>query len=128
MTKPRTNSSRELFGILGTHPERSALQRTWNAYFTTQGIDAFLDYYPTTIAKIPERLSEMYHFDRRAYIVGSALFEAISSYVDVCHSSATEQGTITILYNRNGVVEGWYIPTLADPAFVLSLLAAGEEL
>lgn len=133
MTKPRTSVDREIFGILGKHPERSALQRTWNAYFEAEGIDAFLDYYPTTEDTIHERLSEMYHFDRRAYIVGSALTEAILSYVDVVHPSAEQalrqgsgQGSANLLYNRGGVVEGWHIEDMSDPEKVLAILQTGE--
>lgn len=109
MTKPRTSIDREIFGILGKHPQRSELQRSWNAYFEAENIDAFLDYYPTTEATIPERLSEMYHFDRRAYIVGFSLTEAILPYVDVLRATAAEQGSANLLYNRGGVIEGWYV-------------------
>lgn len=125
------STTREIFGILGKHPERSALQRAWNAYFATKKIDAFLDYYPTTEATIPERLSEMYHFDRRAYIIGPDVSDAIRVYVDVFpQEKQTAAGLrveerINFLCNRDGVFEGWIVENVADVQRVLQTCKLG---
>lgn len=106
MTKPRTNPSRELFGIIGSLPDTSQQRQWWNAQFAEQGIDAFMDHYPTTVRELPERLSEMFHFDRRGYIVGKALQKAVISYLDVVDSSVG-QGSVAWLHNDSGVITGY---------------------
>tara|TARA_Y100000310_G_scaffold286539_1_gene310831 strand:+ start:74 stop:454 length:381 start_codon:yes stop_codon:yes gene_type:complete len=108
MTKPRVSTTRELFGIIGAHPQASALQREWNAYFTQEGLDAFLDRYPTKEEQLPERLSEMFHFDRRAYIVGNRLQEAIIPLLDHVEKSAADDGRVTVVLNRGGEFWGYY--------------------
>ncbi|MDA1208483.1 MAG: hypothetical protein O2904_00430 [bacterium] len=82
MTKTRTSPDRELYGILGTFPDVSRLQSHWNTYFDKCNIDAFINKYPTTVSTIPERLSEMFHFDRRMYFIGPSLRLCICQYLD----------------------------------------------
>jgi len=82
MTKPRKNTGRELYGIIGAVPHASKLLKEWNAFFAEEGMDATMNVYPTTRANLPERLSEMFHFDRRAYIVGNNLSKAIIPLLD----------------------------------------------
>src|SRR3989339_871006 len=82
MTKPRTSTHRELYGLIGSIPDVSNVLKVWNAYFREEGIDAVMNLYPTTVKNLPERLSEMFHFDRRAYIVGNNLSKAIIPLLD----------------------------------------------
>ena len=106
MTKPRTSTTRELFGILGSHPDASVLQSSWNAYFAENGIDAFMDKYATTEENLPERLSEMFHFDRRGYIVAPKLQEAIVPLLD--DASAERVDTV---WNDGGILHGYLLCT-----------------
>ncbi|MFH1444722.1 MAG: hypothetical protein ABIG34_05045 [Candidatus Peregrinibacteria bacterium] len=115
MTKPRSSIHRELYGILGRMPNMSQLLKTWNATFREQGIDASLDYYPTTEAALPERLSEMFHFDRRGYIVSKDLSKNIIPLLDHVEPSArrrpssakaSEGEGVTFVWNDGGVLYG----------------------
>ena len=109
VTKPRTSTARELFGILGSCPRASAMQREWNAYFEREGIDAFMGRYPASVKLLPERLSEMFHFDRRAYIVCLRLQKAILSLLDALDSSAAGEGRADIVINGGGVITGYFL-------------------
>ena len=109
MAKPRDNPNRELFGIIGSIENISAVKKKWNAFFLKEGIDAFLDSYPTKEAEIPERLSEMYHFDRRGYIVGKPLQLAIIPLLDVVDESVKEEGSVDTVVNSNGVLTGYCV-------------------
>lgn len=126
MSKPRISTTRELYGILGKLPDRSQVQREWNRYFTAKNLDATLTYYPATEATLPERLSEMYHFDRRAYIVGSALNETIMPYMDCLHASAAEEGRVNLVVNRNGALEGRWVNDVLKIESVIQLIGKGE--
>ena len=106
MTKPRINPDRELYGILGKFPDASAVQKEWNAHFAGQGIDAFMDRYPTTVDQLPERLSEMFHFDRRMYLVGHELNEVIVPLLDTVTEAAAKEGKVHLIINAGGVLAG----------------------
>ncbi|MBM3230743.1 hypothetical protein FJZ28_00265 [Candidatus Peregrinibacteria bacterium] len=108
MTRSRSNPDKLLFGILGSVPEASDVLASWNAYFRTHSIDASIDRYPCTEATIPERLSEMFHFDRRGYIVGLPLQKAIIRYLDRLDSSATEEGSVDTVLNDHGCLLGYF--------------------
>ncbi|MBT3293116.1 hypothetical protein HN512_03990 [Candidatus Peregrinibacteria bacterium] len=112
MTKPRLLPDRELFGILGSIPDRSALQSNWNKYFMNNKIDAFLDNYPTTKENIHERLSEMFHFDRRGYIVGGSLQKEVIPFLDSIDDSVKEEGA-NIISNKNGVLTGRFVKDIS---------------
>jgi len=105
VTKPRTSIHRELFGIIGRLPRASEVQKRWNAYFREQGIDASMDIYPTPKKNLPERLSEMFHFDRRGYIVGKDLSKAITALLDIVEPEARRRG-VAWVENRKGVLIG----------------------
>lgn len=107
MTKPRTNPGRMLCGIIGTVDDVSAEKQWWNARFLQEGMDAFMDSYPTKEAEIPERLSEMHHFDRRGYIVGKPLQKAIIPLLDCLDSSVEGEGRVDVIMNRGGVMTGY---------------------
>lgn len=106
MTKPRTSPSRELFGLLGSHPDQSRILSDWNRKFENDGIDAFMDRYPTKPAELPERLSEMFHFDRRGYIIGLYLQEAIIPLLDELDPSVRDR--VDTVVNRGGVMVGYF--------------------
>ena len=105
VTKPRSSIHRELYGIIGSVPDVSNVQKVWNAYFREQGIDATMNLYPTTVRNLPERLSEMFHFDRRAYIVGKNLSKAIIPILDRVEPEARRRG-VTWVENEGGVLIG----------------------
>ena len=117
MTKTRTAPERELFGIIGTYPDVSRLQSEWNAYFTKNDIDAFMNKYPTTPSTIPERLSEMFHFDRRAYVVGPVLAKHIAPHLD---NVDCPEDAINFVVNIGGVFHGRCID---DPFKIEEVLA-----
>lgn len=108
MTSPRINPERELLGILGSLENTSEEMSWWNAEFKKLGMDATLSRYPTEPETLPERLSEMFHFDRRGYIVGFALQEAIIPLLDHMDESAAEKGRVDTVYNDGGVMTGYF--------------------
>ncbi|MDA0376680.1 MAG: hypothetical protein O3A80_05255 [bacterium] len=120
MTKPRTNPDRELFGIIGKVDDISAEKKWWNARFLQEGKDAFMDSYPTKEQELPERLSEMFHFDRRGYIVGKPLQEAIIPLLDALDSSVglalnpseasgAGEGRVDFVLNTGGIMTGYLL-------------------
>jgi shikimate 5-dehydrogenase len=125
MTKPRTAPDREIYGLLGSEPDASRILKRWNAYFVEKGMDAFMDKYPTKESELPERLSEMFHFDRRAYIVGFSLQEAIKSHLDSLDSSVEKkgEGRVNVLRNRGGVLQGFFVSDFFDPEHVLAVIS-----
>jgi shikimate 5-dehydrogenase len=108
MTKPRTSIHREIYGILGSHPQAAELRRAWERWFREKQIDATLERYPATVANLPERLSEMFHFDRRAYIIGPALQQAIIPLLDRLDDQAEEEGSIDTVMNEGGLMVGYW--------------------
>ncbi len=108
MTRSRSNPNRELFGIVGSLPAAGAEQAWWNAQFDTCAMDAFMDYYPTKKENLPERLSEMFHFDRRGYIVAKQLQKAIIPLLDRLDASGAEEGSVDTVVNDRGVLAGYF--------------------
>lgn len=104
MTRPRISPSRELFGILGSLENTSEVLKAWNSRFEEEGIDAYMDRYTTTSENLPERLSEMFHFDRRGYIVSSSLEEAVVPLLD-----EIEGERVNTVFNDRGVLKGSFI-------------------
>ncbi len=105
MTRPRKNIHRELYGIIGAVPHAAQVQRAWNIFFAQEEVDATMNLYPTTRANLPERLSEMFHFDRRGYIVGKDLARAIIPLLDSVDAAARRRG-VTWVENEGGVLMG----------------------
>ena len=103
MTRPRTSIHRELFGILGSFEGASKLQAEWNAYFSEHGIDAFMDRYPCKREQIPERLSEMFHFDRRLYILSPSLRDTVAPLLD-----RADGNHVDVIINKDGIQSGMY--------------------
>ncbi len=101
MTKSRISVDREIVGILGKFPNRSELLKQWNTYFREEGIDASAIYYPTTVENLPERLSEMFHFDRRLYLVSPNLQEVIAPLLD-----RIDEEPVEVIWNDGGVLVG----------------------
>lgn len=107
MTKPRTNPDRQLFGIIGSLDNTSEERKWWNARLAAEGIDGFMDHYPTRETQLPERLSEMFHFDRRGYIVGKSLQKAIIPLLDRLDERAEGEGRVEFVANRGGIFTGY---------------------
>ena len=110
MTKPRTAVDRELYGILGDVPKANLIQKEWNAYFRDHNMDAFMDRYPTTVETLPERLSEMFHFDRRLYIVAESLQDNIIPLLDEVEG----EGSVNMIMNEEGKLVGKWVENF-DP-------------
>ncbi|MDO8468348.1 MAG: hypothetical protein Q7S29_01155, partial [Candidatus Peribacter sp.] len=115
MTKPRTSPNRELYGLIGSVPDASKILKEWNAHFREQGMDASMDVYPTTEKNLPERLSEMFHFDRRGYIVGKDLAKTIIPLLDSVEpaarrrpssAKASEGEGVAFVWNEGGILKG----------------------
>lgn len=114
MTKPRTSPHRELYGFIGTAAEARPILKAWNARFREEGTDASMDFYPTTEQNLPERLSEMFHFDRRAYVVGRALRKAILPLLDAVERAGQGRG-VGVIMNDGGVLRGCTSFATLDP-------------
>ena len=110
MTRPRKSPEREIYGIIGKLKDASNIQKEWNAYFKRKGIDAFMARYPTKTSELPERLSEMFHFDRRMYLVGEDLQESVDRMLDKLDKSADE-GKVSIIKNEGGILIGFFQKT-----------------
>lgn len=110
MTRPRANPDKLLFGIIGAVPDSGSVLSRWNAWFAKQGIDADMQRYPTMEKTLPERLSEMFHFDRRGYIVGKSLQEAIIPYLDGLDASVRGEGSgcVDTVLNDGGLLRGYF--------------------
>lgn len=113
MTKPRTNPEKILLGLIGSASDSSEQKRYWNTRLQEEGIDGFFDHYPATADTLPEALSQMFHFDRRGYIVGKALIKAIIPLLDHVHlaeSSGVEEGSgVNTVVNIGGVLHGYFL-------------------
>ncbi len=81
--------------------------KTWNAWFREQGMDAAMSKYPATEATLPERLSEMFHFDRRAYIVAPDLGRAVLPLLDRLDPAAKHTDSVRYITNTGGVLTGF---------------------
>ncbi|MCK5019150.1 MAG: hypothetical protein KAS32_18965 [Candidatus Peribacteraceae bacterium] len=108
MTKPCQSTSRELFGILGAHPKKSEILKEWNKYFLEKGIDAFMDSYNVKEKDLLVHFSDMFLFDRRAYIVSPNLQKLVLPYLDVIDLASKEAGKASFIYNRGGVLIGYF--------------------
>lgn len=75
--------------------------------------------YTATEENLPERLSEMFHFDRRAYLVGDALGRACLPLLDRLEESAKESQRVNLIWNEQGVLVG---TVLTDEDFVEQVL------
>lgn len=109
MTKPRTSVTREIYGILGTMKGASAELQKWNGLFRKESKDAVLVKYSASVSQLPERLSEMFHFDRRAYFVSGNLQESILMHMDTLEASATKNKRVNTVLNQDGVLTGAYL-------------------
>lgn len=106
MTKSRISTTRVLLGVLGASSQSSKILREWNRMLRAEKIDGSMDRYPCTAATLPERLSEMLHFDRRGYIISPALQEPIVPLMDILDTSAKKRGEVDTVVNDGGVLTG----------------------
>ena len=115
MTKPRISLHREICGLLGRFPDRAARLRRWNEWFSREGIDAVMESYPATAAELPERFSEMFHFDRRFYLVGKKLEKAVLPLLDELDEAARTKRRVNVVINKGGVLHGALIDNADEP-------------
>lgn len=99
--------------MIGRFANSSTIQKEWNEFFKKEGRDAYFDKYPTTISTIPERLSEMFHFDRRLYVVGDSLQAEICFSLDALDSSAQKSGKVNVILNEDGVLKGFFLKSIS---------------
>lgn len=109
MSRPRTSIKRELFGILGDCRQTNKIQKEWNDKFDTKKIDAFMDRYKTGKNDLSLRLSEMFHFDRRGYIVYGELQKNIIPLLDIIDYSVGKTGKVDTVLNKGGVLMGYFL-------------------
>jgi len=83
-------------------------------------------HYPATIQTLPERLSEMFHFDRRLYAVDPALQSEVMKLLDEVSTEAIKQGRVNLVRNRGGVLQGHYVDTPEHPENALRLLTTAR--
>ena len=55
------------------------------------------------------RLAEMFHLDRRGYIIAPALQKMILPLLDQIDSSAAEKGSVDTVVNKGGVLVGYWM-------------------
>ncbi len=108
MTKSRISADRVLLGILGKLPDSGTVLSEWNRYMRAAGMDGSMDRYPCTEKTIPERLSQMMHFDRRGYIVAPFLQKALISFMDALDVSAKEKQIVDTIVNNGGILTGYW--------------------
>lgn len=106
MTKSRISTTRVLLGVLGASSQTSKILREWNRMLREEKIDGSMDRYPCTAVTLPERLSEMLHFDRRGYIIIPALHQPILPLMDILDTSAKKRGAVDTVVNNGGVLTG----------------------
>lgn len=108
MTKSRTSTTRILLGVLGKSANSAKILREWNHFLREQGINGSMDRYPCSTATLPERLSEMLHFDRRGYIVATPLQQCVAGCMDRLDASAEAQNAVDTIVNDGGVLTGFW--------------------
>jgi hypothetical protein len=75
-----------------------------------KGIDGFFDFYPTfTALDLEQRLSEMFHLERRAYLISPSLQSLVLSLLDHIISQPVD----TVI-NVGGVLTGYALTDLSD--------------
>jgi len=82
-----------------------------------------MERYTASVATLPERLSEMFHFDRRLYLVSPSLQAAVLPFLDVVESGG-KQNEVSVIVNRNGVLHGYWIgdaDVFLEPSHVLEI-------
>ncbi len=97
-----------LLGVLGASSQSSKILREWNRMLREESIDGSMDRYPCTALTLPERLSEMLHFDRRGYIIIPALHQPILPLMDILDASAQKRGAVDTVVNDGGVLKGYW--------------------
>lgn len=113
---------RSVCGLIGPRCIADA-RKFWNALFLEQGIDAFFDCYKaSTIADLELRLAEMFHLDRRGYLVVPALQELIIPLLDQLDQSATGEGRADTVVNNGGVICGYFLGDWNDRAVTERIL------
>lgn len=109
-----------VFGLLAPRLDRG-IRKQWNDLIREQGIDGFFDFYRTKDRSDLElRLSEMFHLERRGYIVDPALQTLVVPLLDRIDASSQKSGRVDTVVNERGVLAGYFCPTL-DPCPLIDL-------
>ncbi len=85
-------------------------RKLWNQAFSHGKNSAFFDCYRTkTIADLELRLSEMFHLERRGYVIADDFSVTIIPLLDIIDASAKNAGRVDTVVNRGGVLSGAYV-------------------
>lgn len=97
---------RQIIGHIGPINDPAA-RKFCSELFAREGIDASFAFYRTSVNDLPLRLSEMFHLERRGYIVAPELQKAIVPLLDSIDNSANERGVVDTVVNEGGVLVGF---------------------
>lgn len=101
-----------VFGLLSARCTGRA-RAVWNLLLREQGIDGFFDFYPTSGEReLTLRLAEMFHLDRRAYVLSGPLQDIVRPLLDRMDSSVTDEKAVDTIINTGGVLVGFHIGDL----------------
>jgi shikimate 5-dehydrogenase len=98
---------RSVCGLLGPRCIAGERKR-WNALFREEGIDAFFDCYKaSSVSDLELRLAEMFHLERRGYLVVPSLQVLIIPLLDQLDVSVAGEGRVDTVVNNGGVLCGY---------------------
>ena len=96
---------RTIVGFIGAK-NTVDLRKEWNDRFLAEGRDAFFDFYRTEPQDLELRLSEMFHLQRRGYIVSEELCELVIPLLDRVD---TADKKVDVIVNDGGVLVGKWL-------------------
>ncbi len=103
MTRPNMNTGRILLGVLGKVENLSSIRSHFDLFINKQQLDVSFDYYQTKPSELHERLSEMWHHDRRGYLLAEQLQQAIIPLLDECKYERVN----VIVNNKGRMIGAW---------------------
>jgi shikimate 5-dehydrogenase len=98
------NTGRMLLGVLGKVENLSSIRSAFDGFINKQQLDVSFDYYTTKPEELHERLSEMFHHDRRGYLLAEDLQTAIVPLLDEQRSEK-----VNVILNDNGTMIGLWL-------------------
>jgi len=105
MTRPAMSTGRILLGVLGKIENLSSVRSAFDKFINNNELDVSFDYYATKPGELHERLSEMWHHDRRGYVLADDLQAAIIPLLDTI-----EGDKVNVIVNDNGTIIGKWLP------------------
>jgi shikimate 5-dehydrogenase len=97
------NTGRILLGVLGKVENLSSIRSHFDLFINKQQLDVSFDYYQTKPSELHERLSEMWHHDRRGYLLAEQLQQAIIPLLDECKYERVN----VIVNNKGRMIGAW---------------------